>query len=76
MAAAGKSPGCGVIARHRLNFALPGVRCEGAEMINQTRELDPVHTGVRRARQPSFPLARFRAVAGDLGAVLYALFAF
>ena len=41
---------------HRLNFASPGVRCDGAEMINQTRELDPVNTGVRRARQPSFPL--------------------
>ncbi len=32
-----------------LHFALPGVRMACAEMDDQTRELDPVHTGVRRA---------------------------
>jgi hypothetical protein len=43
--------GVAVFPAHRLNSALPGVRCVGAEMIDQTRELDPVHTGVRRAQQ-------------------------
>ena len=38
------------VKANRLDYALPGVRCDGAEMVNQTRELDPVHTGVRRAQ--------------------------